>query len=418
MPVRRFLLSCCIRAQTLVLRLLALAPLLLMVQSAAAQTFVTLYSFNSASGAPLVDGGEPQDAVVRDAAGNLYGTTFFGGTGTGCDVFYFGCGLVYKIDSSGTETVLHSFGGSQDGWNPKGTLVLDAAGNLYGTTALGGAHGFGVVFKLDTTDNETILHDFARGSDGANPNSGLVQDGAGNLYGTTQYGGRGDYGHGNGTVFEISTAGQETVLYRFPGGPGGDSPMGGVVLDSSGNIYGTTWLGGLYGYGTVFQIDGSGHEKVLHSFAGGSDGANPLSGPVLNQAGILYGSTSAGGPSGFGTIYSVDAAGNESTLFSFTGGTDGAYPYSNLILDAAGNLYGAASQGGCCGQGTVYEFSNGSLIALHGFSAAPSGTNSDGEFPEGGLIFDSAGNLYGTAAQAGVDAWGTVYEIQMASPTE
>ena len=388
--------------------LLALVPVLLLVRSAAAQTFIELYPFNSSGN--LADGGWPEAGVTKDASGNLYGTTFFGGTGTGCDIYFDGCGTVFKLDSSGTETVLHSFGGASgalnDGWNPTARVVLDTAGNLYGTTGYGGAHGHGVVFKVDSAGNETVLYSFAGGRDGARPNAGLVLDTTGNLYGTTQYGGRGCDHQGCGTVFEITPAGEETVLYRFKDGQDGASPLGGVALDSSGNIYGTTWLGGSHGYGTVFLIDSSGNGTVLHSFAGGSDGANPMAAPVLDTAGNLYGTTSAGG-SYFGTVYKIDSTGNESILYSFTGGLDGAYPYSHLLMDSSGNLYGTASQGGVSGTGTVFELSGGSLNVLYGFSGL-----SDGANPMGGLFTDSTGNLYGTAVQAGTDGWGAVFEIQ------
>jgi uncharacterized repeat protein (TIGR03803 family) len=387
---------------------------LFLVRSAAAQTvtFTELYPFNSSG--DLTDGAWPEAGVTRDAFGNFYGTTFFGGAGTGCDIYFGGCGTVFKLDASGTETVLHSFGGAPDGSNPTARIILDPAGDLYGTTAFGGAHGHGTVFKVDaTTGSETILHSFAGGADGANPNAGLVRDAAGNFYGTTQYGGKGCYGRGCGTVFELSAMGEETILYRFGDVPDGASPLGGVAIDSSGNIYGTTWLGGVYSLGTVFRLDSNGTGKVLYSFAGGSDGANPIGGPVLDQAGNLYGATSAGGPSYFGTLYMIDASGNESVLHSFAGSTDGAYPYSHLLVDPAGNLFGTASQGGCCGLGTMFEFSNGILTALYGFSAAPSGTNPDGQLPMGGLITDSAGNLYGTATEAGPDGWGTVFELQL-----
>jgi uncharacterized repeat protein (TIGR03803 family) len=392
--------------------LLAVLPFLLLVQSVEAQIFTALYEFN------LSSGGQPEAGVTRDAAGNLYGTTFFGGGGTGCDIYFDGCGTVFKVDTTGTETVLHIFGGvttnPYDGWNPTARLILDAAGNLYGTTAYGGAYGHGVIFRIDTAGNETILHSFAGGRDGARPNAGLVEDTAGNFYGTTQYGGRGCDGQGCGTIFRISPAGQETVLYRFAGGANGASPLGGVAVDSAGTIYGTTWLGGIHSYGTVFMLDTSGNQTVLHSFAGGSDGANPLDSPVLDTSGNLYGTTSAGGPY-YGTVFMIDTTGKESTLYNFTGGTDGASPYAHLLVDTSGNLYGTASQGGCCGQGTVFEFSNGTLIALYGFSAAPNGTNLDGQFPMGGLITDSAGNFYGTAAGAGASGWGTVFEIQPSS---
>jgi uncharacterized repeat protein (TIGR03803 family) len=384
-------------------------PFFLLVRSAPAQTFTLLYPFNSRGS--LSDGGQPEAGVTRDDAGNLYGTTFFGGLGTGCDIYFAGCGTVFKLDTSGSETLLHVFGGAGDGWNPTARLILDTAGNLYGTTGYGGAYGHGTVFKIDTAGNETIIHSFAGGKDGARPNAGLVEDTAGNFYGTTQYGGQGCYGQGCGTVFRVSPSGVETILYRFADVPDGASPLGGVALDSAGNIYGTTWMGGTYSYGTVFKLDSGSNETVLHSFAGGTDGANPLAAPVLDSAGNMYGTTSSGGAY-FGTIYMVDTAGNQSVLHSFTGGTDGAYPYAHLLIDTSGNLYGTASQGGCCGQGSVFEFSNGTLLALYGFSGAPNGENPDGQIPMGGLISDSAGNLYGTATEAGPDGWGTVFEVQ------
>src|ERR1700683_1011230 len=182
-------------------RLLALLLALSAIQSAPAQTFTVLYPFNVSGN--LSDGGWPEGGVTRDTAGNLYGTTFYGGSGTGCDIYYNGCGTVFKIDTSGAETVLHSFSGAGDGWNPTARVILDSAGNIYGTTAYGGSHGYGTVFKLDTAGSEMILHSFAGGADGANPNAGLVADTAGNLYGTTQYGGKGCYRHGCGTVFQV-----------------------------------------------------------------------------------------------------------------------------------------------------------------------------------------------------------------------
>jgi uncharacterized repeat protein (TIGR03803 family) len=396
-------------------RILVLVMGLFVVASAAAQTFTftELYPFNS--NGDLSDGAWPEAGVTRDVGGNLYGTTFFGGTGSGCDIYFGGCGEVFKLDTTGAETVLHSFGGPHDGWNPTARLILDAAGDLYGTTAYGGAHGHGTIFKVNaTTGDETVVYSFAGGTDGANPNAGLVQDAAGTFYGTTQYGGQGCYGRGCGTVFELSATGQETTLYRFSDVPDGASPLGGVTLDSSGDIYGTTWLGGVYSLGTVFSLDSGGNETMLHSFAGGSDGANPMDAPVLDQARNLYGTTSAGGPY-FGTLFMVDTSGIETTLYNFIGGLDGAYPYSHLLVDASGNLFGTASQGGCCGTGTIFEFSAGMLIPLYEFSAAPNGTNPDGLIPMGGLITDSSGNFYGTATQAGPNGWGTVFELETGS---
>src|SRR5271166_4440240 len=388
---------------TILVCLSSLVSALFLTQPAAAQTFTELYPFNTSGN--LTDGGWPKAGVTRDASGNLYGTTFYGGLGTGCDIIYNGCGVVFKLDTSGTETVLHSFSGASDGWNPTARLVLDSAGDLYGTTGFGGAYGYGTVFKVDTAGNETIVHSFAGGRDGSNPNAGLVSDTTGNFYGTTQYGGRGCAGHGCGTVFRIGADGTETVLYSFADVPEGASPLGGVALDSSGNIYGTTWVGGMYSFGTVFSLDSSGNEKVLHSFTAGSDGANPMAAPVLDATGNMYGTTSAGG-SHFGTVYQIDASGNESILYTFTGGLDGAYPYAHLLIDASGNLFGTASQGGVSGTGSVFELSGGSLNVLYGFSGT-----SDGANPVGGLVTDSAGKLYGTVVQAGTYGWGAVFEV-------
>jgi uncharacterized repeat protein (TIGR03803 family) len=384
--------------------LFALFAFLFSIQ-ATAQTFIELYPFNSAS-IGLSDGAWPESAVVRDSAGNLYGTTFFGGTGSGCDINVGGCGVVFKLDPAGKETVLHIFGGAHDGWNPTASLTLDSAGNLYGTTQFGGQYGYGTVFKIDPASHETILHSFRRGSDGANPNAGLVEDASGNFYGTTRYGGVGCNTQGCGTVFKISPSGQETILYRFRDGADGANPLGAVAVDSSGDVYGTTWVGGVFNYGTVFRIDMCGAEKVLHHFSGGSDGANPIGGVTLDQAGNLYGSTSAGGAF-LGTVFTVNSAGNESVVYAFAGGLDGAYPYSNLILDASGNLYGTASQGGSAGAGSVFEISGGTLTVLYDFAGTTDGAN-----PVGGLAMDASGNLYGTAVQQGLDGWGAVFEIQ------
>jgi uncharacterized repeat protein (TIGR03803 family) len=395
-------------ARCFILCLIASVLILFAIQSATAQTFIELYPFNSSGN--LSDGGWPEAGVVRDSAGNLYGTTFFGGTGTGCDINFNGCGTAFKVDSSGNETVLHSFSGAQDGWNPTSSLILDSAGNLYGTTALGGAHGLGVVFEIDSSGNETIVHSFDR-TDGANPNAGLVQDASGDLYGTTQYGGEGCDFKGCGTVFKLSPSGQITTLHSFIRFDG-DGPLGGITVDSSGNVYGTTWLGGLYGYGTVFKIDASGHGEILHHFSGGTDGANPMGSVVLDSAGNLYGSTSAGGNFYVGTLFMIDPAGNETVLYSFMGGLDGAYPYSSLILDASGNLYGTVAQGGSTGAGSVFEFSSGTLNVLYDFAGTTDGAN-----PMGGLVMDASGNLYGTAVQAGTYGWGSVFEIEIAAPS-
>ena len=372
-------------------------------QAAPGWSFVELYAFGSNPN--LTDGIQPEAGMVRDSSGNLYGTTFFGGNGTGCDIDFAGCGVVFAVAPNGTETVLHAFSGPSDGWNPTGRLIRDDAGNLYGTTQFGGLYGYGTVFKIDAAGNETILHHFRGGNDGANPNAGVVEDASGNLYGTTRYGGQGCNGEGCGTVFKISASGQETILYRFRDGLDGANPMSGVALDSTGNVYGTAWSGGIFNFGTVFVINSAGQETILHHFAAGADGANPVGGVTLDEAGNLYGTASGAGGSQIGVVFTVNTAGNESVLYTFTGSADGAYSTSHLLVDSAGNIYGMASQG-VAGWGSVFEISGGTFTLLYYFTGTP-----DGGYPVGGLILDSDGNLYGTTSSAGPNGWGSVFEL-------
>ena len=227
----------------------------LVFEISASGTETVLYNF---AGAP--DAANPRSGVIFDGQGNFYGTTFYGGTGSGCAYPEFGCGTVFKVTRSGTETVLYSFSGEADGGYPNGGLVLDAEGNLYGTTGNCGSSGcnIGAVFKLTPSGAMTLLHSFAGGLDGAYPNGGLVLDAQGNLYGTTEEGGgSGCYGgDGCGTVFKLTPAGVETILYRFNGAPyaDGSGPAGGLVFDGQGNLYGATAGGGAYDEGTIFKI--------------------------------------------------------------------------------------------------------------------------------------------------------------------
>jgi uncharacterized repeat protein (TIGR03803 family) len=258
------------------------------------------------------DGSSPQGVVI-DAAGNLYGTTF---TDNGDN----GYGVVYKVDSSGNETVLYSFKGGADGGLPEGFLTRDSRGNLYGTTFVGGNlsacpgawPGCGVIFKVDTGGNQTVLYTFTGGADGRSPNGSLLRDSKGNLYGTTFAGGNMVCpGSGCGVVFKLDTGGKETALYTFAGGTDGWSPNSGLVLDSMGDLYGTTSSGGAFDKGTVFLVTAKGAEKVLHSFKGTSDGGYPYSGLVRDGKGNLYGNTASGGdlkcspPNGCGTVFNL-----------------------------------------------------------------------------------------------------------------
>jgi uncharacterized repeat protein (TIGR03803 family) len=361
-----------------------------MNRSAQAQTFNVLYIFKGGHR----DGGTPYAGVIRDSAGNLYGTTAFGGR--------FKNGTVFILDKSRKETVLNTFTGKANGGVPYfGSLLRDAAGNLYGTTLSGGPSDAGVVFKVDPTGKETVLHTFlVHTGDGASPVAGLIRDGKGNLYGTTQIGGAftsGCQGLGCGTVFRLTATGKEKVLYSFSGGVDGSRPCTALVRDKQGNLYGTTSEGGAYGSGAVFKLDEKGNETVLYSFGEtGMDGSGP-GGLILDSDGNLYGATFLGGLFGWGTVFRIDSAGKETILYSFAGSPDGAEPYGGLVRDAQGNLYGTASSGGASQWGTVFKINkNGEETILHSFTFA-----TDGGSPHGDLIRDNRGTLYGTNSQGG-----------------
>ncbi len=359
---------------------------------ARAQTFTVLYNFTGSS-----DGGNPYAGVVRDAAGNLYGTTYYyGGTSSQ--------GVVFKVDTSGTESVLHSFTGSWDGGNPFGGVVRDAAGNLYGTTVGGGTYNWGTVFKVSKSGKETTLHSFANGKDGCEPDGGLLRDKAGNLYGTTTRCGT----FSMGTVFKVSKTGKETVLHSFAGTDGAWPMFTSLVMDKKGNLYGTTLYGGATGSGTVYKLSKGGALTVLHSFTGKTtDGCFPAGTPAMDEKGNLYGAANGCGSAGLGIVWEVSSKGTETVLHNFTGGeTDGAYPTAGVIIDAKGNLYGDTEYGGASGFGAVYELNpKGALTLLHSLAA------SDGEYPWDNLIRDAKGNLYGTAYGGGSDGYGTVWKL-------
>jgi uncharacterized repeat protein (TIGR03803 family) len=321
---------------------------------------VVLHAFGNKWG-----GGNPIDpSLVIDAAGNLYGTTLGGGR--------FGAGTVFKISTKGVETVLHNFSSKGgDGQSPVGGVIQDASGNLYGTTEVGGDYncnppsGCGVVFKIDPAGNETILHAFGGTPDGANPHGGLVLDGKGNLYGSTFVGGTGicDIQPTCGTVFKIDSTGSYTVIHNFSGYPkDGGNPDCNLLINSAGILYGTTVFGGSHDWGTTFKINAYGKETLLYSFLGQPDGAQPAGALVRDSKGNLYGTTYSGGTGGVGTVFQLDSSGIETILHSFSNSSDGAWPWDGLTQDSSGNLYGAASAGGIgnCGGyscGTIFKLS-------------------------------------------------------------
>jgi uncharacterized repeat protein (TIGR03803 family) len=378
------------------MKLAAVTYLVLVSALAAAQTETVLYGF---TGAP--DGDGPIGVLVRDDYGNLYGTTYRGGD-TSCAQ---GCGTVFVVNPSGKETVLYRFVGGNDGATPApyGGLARDPQGNLYGTTALGGPYNVGTVFKVTPTGIESVLHAFTGGVDGGTPDSGLIHDGQGNLYGTTSVGGA----FNAGTVFKIAPSGLETVLYSFSGGGDGGLPYASLILDTEGNLYGTTAFGGAANLGTVFQLTPTGAENVLHSFIGGADGANPYSAGLLrDERGNLYGATYFGGAGTVGTIFRVTSTGAENVLHSFSG-TAGEFPFGGLVRDAKNNLYGTTELGGAYGYGTVFELTaRGRETVLYSFTGYK-----DGAYPFGGVVRDAKGNLYGTSSGGGPVGRGLVFKI-------
>jgi uncharacterized repeat protein (TIGR03803 family) len=375
-------------------------------QKAHAQTLVTLYNF---AGEP--DGSAPFANLIRDAAGNLYGTTGIGGATNN--------GTVFEISSQGVETIIHSFGGSPppDGRGPYAGLLRDKDGNLYGTTSYGGIHNLGTVFKITASGEEQVLYSF-KGSDGASPNGGLILDSEGHLFGTTSFGGAGSCPsvgkNGCGIVFVLSQSGTEHVLYSFQGGSDGAFPSSTLVRDTAGNLYGTTGSGGCsYGEncGTVFRISRAG-EKVLHRFSGPNDGTGP-NGVIFGPGGNLYGTTVSGGTYNRGTVFGLTPEGKEKVLYSFGSvPNDGTNPYAGLVWDRDATFYGTTNQGGppnCLnGCGTIFSVTTvGVETVLYYFGA----NGTEGFIPFAGLIRDPAGNLYGTTGEGGPTDNGTVFEF-------
>jgi uncharacterized repeat protein (TIGR03803 family) len=361
-----------------------------------AVTYKSLYSFKGGT-----DGRGPFGAALIDVKGILYGTTLNGGGSNR--------GTVFTVSTSGTESVLHSFGGA-DGSSPSAALI-DVNGTLYGTTGGGGPSNGGTVFAMSTSGTESVLHSFelccGTGTDGSYPELADLTSVNGTLYGTTTSGGV----SGHGTVFAVSTSGAERVLHNFGGGGGGadgSTPFGGLTY-ANGTLYGTTAGGGANGGGTVFAVNTSGQESVLYSFAccgAGTDGSDPQAG-LIDVNGTLYGTTISGGASNGGTVFAVSTSGTESVIYSFKGGTDGSIPEAGLI-DVHGALYGTTSLGGASNGGTVFAVSkSGTESVLHSF-----GSGTDGSNPQAGLIAVK-GDLYGTTYSGGANGLGTVFKVSL-----
>jgi uncharacterized repeat protein (TIGR03803 family) len=370
---------------------LAFLVMNLLLAAAWARTEIVLHSF---TGNP--DGALPDAGVAFDAKGNMYGTTREGGSSNG--------GTVFRVTPAGKEIVLYSFGGSKGAAvEPRGGVVLDAIGNMYGTTVAGGASRMGTVFKVTPSGKGSILYSFEGGTDGGSPLGGLALDPKpGNLYGTTKYGGA----FGNGTVFKVTRSGKETVLYSFTGGTDGTNPESGVILDAKGNVYGTTDLG----TDLVFKVTPSGKETVLYAF---KDAEFPEGRLVFDAKDNLYGTTAAGGAFGPGAVFKVTPSGKETVLYSFKGGKDGSGPYAGLVFDGKGSLYGTTSGEGDSENGTVFQLTpSHKEIVLYRFKGG-----TDGATPVAGLVFDLKGNLYGTtyygggSSNCGSGGCGTVFKL-------
>jgi len=400
----------------------------LWVAAAGGSTEKVLYSFAGGS-----DGEFPTSNLIADKSGNLYGTTSEGGNSSVCGPLQvFSCGVVFQLTPSAggyTESVIYSFTGGADGGTPYGGLVIDAAGNLYGTTNVGGASGMGTVFELapgsGNTWTETVLHSFTGGSDGVFPHAGLVLKGN-NLAGTTEQGGTGTtcglFGGSCGTVFALThgkTGWTEKVLYSFLGGGDGGVPFAGLVLDKEDNLYGTTTQYGAVCCGTVFELKrgtGGFTESTLYSFTGGADGSYPEGSLIFDPAGNLYGTTSVGGTNKVGTVFQLKLSNGTwtlKTLHTFTGDPDGSVPEAGLVL--RGNaVYGTTYNGGTgstCGLfggpcGTVFKLNIAGESVVYSFVGTP-----DAAQPEGSLILDKSGNLYGTGLTGGTSGNGAVFEI-------
>ena len=333
--------------------------------------------------------------------------------------------LLLSAASASTTKVLYAFAGGNDGEYLDTDLVIDSAGNLYGSTVQGGTHSSGTVFQLSpsaTGWTHTVLYSFTGSTDGGEPYKGVTHDTHGNIYGTAVTGGGGSCEGGCGVAFKLTNSNgtwKQTVIHQFTGGSDGSGPGSGLTFDAHGNLYGMTPTGGTYGVGTVYQLqpqsNGTWILNVIHTFTGGNDGANASAGRlILDRAGNLYGVTTVGGANGKGVAFEITHANGTWTLtslYAFKDQPDGALPYGGLIFDSAGNLYGTTYYAGVHDVGTVYKLThaNGAWkeTVLYSFKG-----NTDGSAPISTLVSDSAGNLYGTTSDGGTGcACGVIFKL-------
>jgi uncharacterized repeat protein (TIGR03803 family) len=350
-------------------------------------TYTVLHTFLGGGG----DGAGSGANVTLDDEGNIYGTTDFGGSHSD--------GVVFKLSPGGSQTVLHTFTGS-DGANPDGGVILMPNGDLYGTTGGGGSGGNGVLFRLKANGKYKVLHNFSS-NDGSFLRGDLLRDKLGNFYGTALFGGV----NGDGAVYKYGFDGSFTVLHAFNGADG-EFPEHGVVSDAAGNLYGVTAFGGANDDGSVFKITPDGTFSTVYSFTGGADGSFLYGGLDIDGDGNLYGSTGDGGANNSGTVFKLTPGATLTTLYNFTGGTDGGSPEGDMLL-VGKNLYSTADEGGdpSCQCGTIYEVtSKGTLKVLHAF------TGSDGSGYSAGVTA-SHGTFYGTTQSGGTTSDGVAFSV-------
>ena len=365
------------------------------------------------------DGEYADTDLETDSAGNIYGTTVLGGD--------FGGGTVFRLSPTvdgWMHTVLYSFTGGADGGEPYKGVTLDREGNLYGSAVTGGSGscegGCGVVYKLTNsggTWTQSVIHAFTGGDDGSGPGARVTVDRSGNVYGMTPTGGA----YGLGTIYKIHQAGGAwdfRVIHAFTGGADGSSGSAGRMILRKGHLYGAATTGGNYGSGVVFELTPSGaggwHFRTIYSFQGEPDGNFPYGALLFDRGGNIYGTTYYGGENGIGAVYELSprpiGGWEERVLYSFQGGTDGNSPISNLVFDEAGNLYGTTSEGGL-GSGTIFKLSpvtssQWTETVVHPFQGPP-----DGGFPYNGMVVDQFGNFYGATVHGGDNDDGSIYKL-------
>ena len=353
------------------------------------------------------DGQTPQAGMIRGPDGNFYGTTEYGGSNLGGTVFKYTPTPSERYSPTGTEAPItgFNFGSSPGNQSPLGTVLLGNDGNFSGTTNTGGANNAGTVFKVTPSGSGSVLWSFGNGTDGGNPKSALVQGSDGALYGTTTGGGA----FGGGTVFRITLAGVESILWSFGSGADGADPEAGVIQGTDGNLYGTTLLGGTQSQGIVFKVSPSGVETVLFNFDPAT-GSSPKAALIQATDGNFYGTTSAGGSARGGTVFKITPAGEESVLWSFGAGHDAYSPAASLVQGSDGNFYGTTIAGGTVnnGDGTIFRVTpDGVETVLWDF-----GYGGNGGFSEPfGLVEDADGNFYGTTSGGGGAGAGTIYKL-------